>query len=77
MRDIQTHLEKLRVQAAECEMIRDLATDKGKREMFAKLAEHFKILAAELEREIARRDPLGDTFFGRKTQEPFPKEEDF
>jgi hypothetical protein len=55
MQDMQLHLEKLRVQAAECEMIRDLATDTAKRELFAKLAEHFKVLASEVERAIRER----------------------
>jgi hypothetical protein len=32
--------EKLRVQVAESELIRDLATDKAKRKLFNKLAEH-------------------------------------
>jgi hypothetical protein len=40
MQDMLAHLEKLRVQVAECEMIRDLATAPVKRELFAKLAEH-------------------------------------
>jgi hypothetical protein len=31
MRDMQAHSEKLRVQISECELIRDLATDKAKR----------------------------------------------
>lgn len=75
MKDMQTHLEKLRVQTAECEMIRDLATDKAKQDMFAKLAEHFKLLADELEKEIMRRSSV-DTFLGRKTQDPFPNEDD-
>jgi hypothetical protein len=52
MKDMQTHLERLRVQVAECEMIRDLATDEKKRQLFAKLAEHFRILAAEIERAM-------------------------
>ena len=52
MKDIQAHLEKLRVQIPECEMIRDLATSPKKRELFARLAEHFKTLAAELERAL-------------------------
>lgn len=52
MKDMQTHLEKLRVQIAECEMIRDLATDRQKRELFAKLAEHFKVLAGEVEKAM-------------------------
>ena len=75
MKDMQTHLEKLRVQTAECEMIRDLATDKAKQDMFAKLAAHFKLLADELEKEILKRSSV-DTFLGRKTQDPFPDEED-
>jgi hypothetical protein len=57
MKDIQAHLEKLRTQLAECEMIRDLATDPRKRELFARLAEHFRTLAGELETEIAKRLP--------------------
>jgi hypothetical protein len=52
MRD-KTHLEKLRVQIAECELIRDLATDKAKRALFDRLAEHSRVLAADLERAIA------------------------
>jgi hypothetical protein len=74
MQDMQTHLEKLRLQLAECEMIRDLATDPAKRQLFATLAEHFKVLAAQIEHAIAVRAP--DTFLGRKTQEPFPREEE-
>jgi hypothetical protein len=49
---MQAQLEKLRVQIAECEMIRDLATHAKKRELFAKLAEHYKALAAEVERAM-------------------------
>ena len=55
MKDMQLHLEKLRTQAAECEMIRDLATDKTKRELFAELARHFEVLAAEVERHKKNR----------------------
>jgi hypothetical protein len=75
MKDMQAHLEKLREQAAECETIRDLATDPAKRDTFGKLAQHFKILGDELEREIAK-SAAADTFLGRKTQEAFPKEDD-
>jgi len=53
MKDMQAHLEKLRTQIAECEMIRDLATDPKKRELFNRLAEHHKVLVAEIERAIA------------------------
>jgi flagellar motility protein MotE (MotC chaperone) len=75
VKDMQTHLEKLRTQAAECELIRDLATDKVKREMFAKLAEHFRVLGDELEGEIKKRTSFTETFLDSKTQEPFPKED--
>ena len=54
MKDMQTHLEKLRTQIAECELIRDLATDRAKRDLFNKLAEHFKVLANELEQAIGK-----------------------
>lgn len=53
MKDMQAHLEKLRTQVAECELIRDLATDPKKRELFDRLAEHHKVLVAEIERAIA------------------------
>ncbi|MGY4234982.1 hypothetical protein ACVIIW_003929 [Bradyrhizobium sp. USDA 4449] len=53
MMDMKEHLEKLRVQIAECEIIRNLATDPKKRELFGRLAEHHRVLAAELEKAIA------------------------
>ena len=53
MKDMRAHLEKLRTQVAECELIRDLTTDREKRELFNRLAEHLKVLASELERAIA------------------------
>lgn len=37
---MQAQLEKLQRDAAECALIRDLATDPKKRELFARLAEH-------------------------------------
>jgi hypothetical protein len=55
---MQTQLEKLRTDAAECARIRDLATDPKKRELFGRLAEHLNALASEVEHAIAdRRDP--------------------
>ena len=57
MKDMQVHLEKLRMQAAECEMISDSATDKTKRGLFAKLARHFEVLTAEVERAISTTKP--------------------
>ena len=44
---------KLRTDAAEAALIRDLATDSHKRELFTKLADHLAMLAAEVERAIA------------------------
>jgi hypothetical protein len=52
MRDRLVHLEKLRAEAAECKLISDLATDKKKRELFARLAAHLDLLAAEVARSI-------------------------
>ena len=54
MKDMQAHLEKLHRDAAECAIIRDLATDPKKRELFTKLAEHMSMLASEVERAIAK-----------------------
>jgi len=55
MKDYQTHLEKLRKDAAECALVRDLATDKAKREMFDRLAQHLSELADEVERVMNTR----------------------
>jgi hypothetical protein len=57
MKDIQTYLEKLRCDAAECAIIRDLATDTAKRELFTRLAEHLTVLASMVEQELATRRP--------------------
>ena len=53
MQDMRAHLEKLRADAAECALIRDLATDPQKRELFTRLAEHLSVLAGEVEAAIA------------------------
>jgi hypothetical protein len=57
MQDMKTHLEKLQVQIAECQMIRDLATDPNKRELFGRLAAHFNVLAREIETSMADLGP--------------------
>lgn len=49
---MREHLEKLQVQIAECEIIRDLATDPRKRELFGRLAKHHRVLAAEIEKAM-------------------------
>jgi hypothetical protein len=55
MKDFETHLAKLRSDAAECRLIRDQATESTKRELFARLAAHLETLALEVERAIAKR----------------------
>lgn len=60
MQDMKVHLEKLRTDAAECALISDLATDPQKRELFARLAEHHRMLAAVIERAIAEKASEGD-----------------
>ena len=55
MKDDQAYLEKLRKDAAECALVRDLATDKAKREMFDRLARHLDQLADEVERAMNAR----------------------
>jgi len=54
MKDYQAHLEKLRKDAAECALVRDLAADKAKREMFDRLSKHLNLLADEIERAMPK-----------------------
>jgi hypothetical protein len=54
MQDYLSHLEKLRKEAADCALIRDLATDKAKREMFDRLAAHLGSLADQVEQEMLK-----------------------
>jgi hypothetical protein len=56
MKDYQSSLEHLRKQAAENRLIADLATNKAKRETFAKLADHLTALADGLERAMIARE---------------------
>ncbi|PPQ20799.1 hypothetical protein CV770_03300 [Bradyrhizobium sp. AC87j1] len=52
MKDFKAQAEKLRTDAAECALIRDLATEPHKRELFNRLAEHLDTLAAEVEKAM-------------------------
>src|SRR5260370_29646169 len=52
MADIQAHLDKIRSDAAECLLVSTLVGD-GKREVFAKTAQHLNALASEVEKTIA------------------------
>jgi hypothetical protein len=52
MKDYRASLERLREDAADAALIRDLATDKTKREMFDRLHEHLNRLADEVEQAM-------------------------
>ena len=52
VKDYQASLEKLRRDAAEAALIRDLATDVTKREMFDRLHQHLNRLADEVEQAM-------------------------
>lgn len=49
MQDMLARLEKLRTDAAECALIRDLATDPAKRALFGRLTNHLTLLADQVE----------------------------
>jgi hypothetical protein len=55
MQDMRAYLERQRTDAAECALIRDLATDPEKRQLFTRLAEHLSALASEVEAAIATK----------------------
>ena len=55
MKDYQAQIEKLRKDAAECALIRDLATDKSKRDLFDRLATHLSNLADQVEAAVFER----------------------
>ena len=48
MKDYRASIEKLRTDAAEAALIRDLATDKAKRDLYDNLHTHFNRLADEV-----------------------------
>lgn len=52
MKDMQVQLQLLRVESAKCAVIRDLATDDSKRDLFGRLAAHYEVLASEIERAM-------------------------
>lgn len=52
MKDYLASIEKLRTDAAEAALISGLATDKTKRELFARLHRHFNQLADEVEQAM-------------------------
>jgi hypothetical protein len=50
---MRVQLEKLRVDAVECALIRDLATDAKKRELFGRRADRLSALALDVEEVVA------------------------
>jgi hypothetical protein len=52
MKDYQASIEKLRKDAAEAALIRDLATDQAKRQMFDRLAVYLASLADQVEQAM-------------------------
>jgi hypothetical protein len=56
MKDYLAQVEKLRKGAADCALIRDLATDKAKREVFDRLASHLTLLADQVEQAMMQRN---------------------
>jgi hypothetical protein len=52
MKDYQASIEKLRKDASEAALIRDLATNRTKREMYDRLHEHLTRLADEVEQAM-------------------------
>jgi hypothetical protein len=55
MKDMEEQFLKLRAEAERCSNISKLATDPQKRDLFAKLAQHFNVLASEVARAIAAK----------------------
>jgi len=59
MRDVKARLEKLLIDAEECEIIGRLATVPAKREAFLTMAEAYRRMAKDLEALIASGDIPG------------------
>lgn len=53
MKDAKARLEKLKIDAVDCEIIAQLATNKAKRESFEHLAREYRRMAAELDELIS------------------------
>jgi hypothetical protein len=53
MTDLEAKLERFETLAAECELIAKLATDGAKRELYLRLALHYRELAEDMHKVIA------------------------
>ena len=56
MNGLQDRLERFETLAAECDLIGRLATDAKKRELYLRLALHYRELAADMRHVIATKD---------------------
>jgi hypothetical protein len=60
VQDLKRRREKLLTDAADCDLIAELATDLKKRATFTRLGKDLKQLADDLAVEIARREISGE-----------------
>ena len=56
MTDLEARLERFETLAAECELIGKLTTDRAKRELYLRLALHYRELADDMRKAIATKD---------------------
>jgi hypothetical protein len=61
MKELSARLEKLLIEAEDCELISKLATDLNKRELFKKLAVDLRGLARDVEAVISTHKPQADS----------------
>jgi hypothetical protein len=59
LQDLIAKREKLLVEATDCDLIANLATDTKKRELFSRLSKHITQLADDIAREIAEARGAG------------------
>lgn len=56
MTDLEAKLERFETLAAECDLIGKLTTDGAKRELYLRLGLHYRELADDMRKVIARKD---------------------
>jgi hypothetical protein len=56
MTDLEAKLERFETLAAECDLIGKLTTDGAKRELYLRLGFHYRELADDMRKVIARKD---------------------
>jgi outer membrane murein-binding lipoprotein Lpp len=61
MQDFQAKIEKLLLEAEDCELIAKLATDVKKRAHFARLSVRLKALAREMQSAVVEHAKTNDT----------------